>query len=49
MISITRSNSRPGRAACLNVLIELMSMISVVFAGLVGKFAPKIGPLTGLN
>jgi len=28
---------------CLNILIKLMSMVSVVFAGLIVKFAPRIG------
>ncbi|MDR4497493.1 MAG: sodium/proton-translocating pyrophosphatase [Candidatus Scalindua sp.] len=27
----------------LNILIKLMSMVSVVFAGLIVKFSPKIG------
>ncbi|MGB2754880.1 MAG: sodium/proton-translocating pyrophosphatase, partial [Phycisphaerae bacterium] len=32
----------------LNILIKLMSMVSVVFAGLVVKFGPKIGDLLGI-
>ncbi len=32
----------------LNILIKLMSMVSVVFAGLIVKFAPMIGELLGL-
>jgi len=32
----------------LNILIKLMSMVSVVFAGLIVKFAPQIGDLLGL-
>jgi Na+/H+-translocating membrane pyrophosphatase len=32
----------------LNILIKLMSMVSVVFAGLIVKFAPGIGDLIGL-
>jgi len=28
---------------CLNILIKLMSMVSVVFAGLIVKYAPQIG------
>ncbi len=32
----------------LNILIKLMSMVSVVFAGLVVKFAPKIAALLGI-
>ncbi|MEE9294238.1 MAG: sodium/proton-translocating pyrophosphatase, partial [Phycisphaerae bacterium] len=32
----------------LNILIKLMSMVSVVFAGLIVKFAPAIGDLIGL-
>jgi len=32
----------------LNILIKLMSMVSVVFAGLIVKFAPQIGKLLGL-
>ena len=31
----------------LNILIKLMSMVSVVFAGLIVKFGPKIGSLIG--
>jgi K(+)-stimulated pyrophosphate-energized sodium pump len=27
----------------LNILIKLMSIVSVVFAGLIVKFSPKIG------
>jgi K(+)-stimulated pyrophosphate-energized sodium pump len=33
----------------LNILIKLMSMVSVVFAGLIVKFAPQIGALLGIN
>jgi len=33
----------------LNILIKLMSMVSVVFAGLIVKFAPQIGSALGLN
>ena len=33
----------------LNILIKLMSMVSVVFAGLIVKFAPYIGHLLGLG
>ena len=33
----------------LNILIKLMSMVSVVFAGLIVKFAPAIGAILGLN
>ncbi len=29
----------------LNILIKLMSIVSVVFAGLIVKFSPKIGEL----
>jgi Na+/H+-translocating membrane pyrophosphatase len=32
----------------LNILIKLMSMVSVVFAGLIVKFAPAIGDFIGL-
>jgi len=32
----------------LNILIKLMSMVSVVFAGLIVKFGPKIGDLLGI-
>jgi len=32
----------------LNILIKLMSMVSVVFAGLIVKYAPKIADLIGL-
>ncbi|MFQ5805560.1 MAG: sodium-translocating pyrophosphatase [Phycisphaerae bacterium] len=33
----------------LNILIKLMSMVSVVFAGLIVKYAPLIGALLGLG
>jgi len=33
----------------LNILIKLMSIVSVVFAGLVVKFSPKIGAFLHLN
>ncbi len=33
----------------LNILIKLMSMVSVVFAGLIVKFAPEISALLGLQ
>jgi len=33
----------------LNILIKLMSMVSVVFAGLIVKYAPQIGSLLGLD
>ncbi|MCH7701965.1 MAG: sodium/proton-translocating pyrophosphatase, partial [Planctomycetes bacterium] len=33
----------------LNILIKLMSMVSVVFAGLVVKYAPYIGDLLGIG
>jgi Na+/H+-translocating membrane pyrophosphatase len=33
----------------LNILIKLMSMVSVVFAGLIVKFAPQIGALLHLG
>ncbi|NBB94119.1 MAG: sodium-translocating pyrophosphatase [Planctomycetes bacterium] len=33
----------------LNILIKLMSMVSVVFAGLIVKYAPVIGSWLGLN
>ena len=33
----------------LNILIKLMSMVSVVFAGLVVKYAPVIGDLLGIG
>jgi len=33
----------------LNILIKLMSMVSVVFAGLIVKYAPQIGALLGLG
>jgi K(+)-stimulated pyrophosphate-energized sodium pump len=33
----------------LNILIKLMSIVSVVFAGLIVKFSPKIGALLHLN
>ncbi len=32
----------------LNILIKLMSMVSVVFAGLVVKYGPEVGSLLGL-
>ena len=32
----------------LNILIKLMSMVSVVFAGVIVKYAPQIGDLIGL-
>ncbi|MFQ5500966.1 MAG: sodium-translocating pyrophosphatase [Phycisphaerae bacterium] len=32
----------------LNILIKLMSMVSVVFAGLVVKFGPRVGEMIGL-
>ncbi|MBT7171746.1 MAG: hypothetical protein HN909_08250, partial [Phycisphaerales bacterium] len=32
----------------LNILIKLMTMVSVVFAGLIVKFAPQIGEFLGL-
>ena len=32
----------------LNILIKLMSMVSVVFAGLVVAYGPKISALLGL-
>ena len=32
----------------LNILIKLMSMVSIVFAGLIVRFAPQIGKLLGL-
>jgi H(+)-translocating pyrophosphatase len=32
----------------LNILIKLMSMVSVVFAGLIVKFAPAIGGMLGI-
>ena len=32
----------------LNILIKLMSMVSVVFAGLIVKYAPQIGGVLGL-
>ena len=32
----------------LNILIKLMSMVSIVFAGLVVKYAPEIGRMIGL-
>jgi H(+)-translocating pyrophosphatase len=34
---------------CLNILIKLMSMVSVVFAGLIVKYAPQVGSLLGIN
>ena len=33
----------------LNILIKLMSMVSVVFAGLIVKFAPQISQMLGLQ
>jgi inorganic pyrophosphatase/K(+)-stimulated pyrophosphate-energized sodium pump len=33
----------------LNILIKLMSMVSVVFAGLIVKYAPQIGAMLGLD
>jgi K(+)-stimulated pyrophosphate-energized sodium pump len=33
----------------LNILIKLMSMVSVVFAGLTVKFGPIVGSLLGMN
>jgi K(+)-stimulated pyrophosphate-energized sodium pump len=33
----------------LNILIKLMSMVSVVFAGLIVKFAPRISELLHLG
>jgi len=33
----------------LNILIKLMSMVSVVFAGLIVKFGPQIGQLLGIG
>jgi len=33
----------------LNILIKLMSMVSVVFAGLIVKYAPKIGAWLGID
>ncbi|MGC9454722.1 MAG: sodium-translocating pyrophosphatase [Phycisphaerae bacterium] len=33
----------------LNILIKLMSIVSVVFAGMVVKFAPQIGALLGID
>jgi K(+)-stimulated pyrophosphate-energized sodium pump len=33
----------------LNILIKLMSMVSVVFAGLIVKFAPQISQFLGLG
>ena len=33
----------------LNILIKLMSMVSVVFAGLIVKFAPQISAALGLG
>ena len=33
----------------LNILIKLMSMVSVVFAGLIVKFAPRIAALLGMD
>ena len=33
----------------LNILIKLMSMVSIVFAGLIVKYAPQIGDWLGMN
>ena len=33
----------------LNILIKLMSMVSVVFAGVIVKYAPQIGQWLGIN
>jgi len=33
----------------LNILIKLIAIVSVVFAGLVVKFSPMIGALIGLG
>jgi Na+/H+-translocating membrane pyrophosphatase len=33
----------------LNILIKLISVVSVVFAGLIVKFSPRIGELLGLG
>ncbi|RUL83104.1 sodium-translocating pyrophosphatase [Tautonia sociabilis] len=33
----------------LNILIKLMSMVSVVFAGVIVKFGPQIGSFLGIN
>ncbi len=33
----------------LNILIKLMSMVSVVFAGLIVKYAPQIGSFLGIG
>ncbi|MDD2238034.1 MAG: sodium/proton-translocating pyrophosphatase, partial [Kiritimatiellae bacterium] len=33
----------------LNILIKLMSMVSIVFAGLIVKYAPEIGTFLGLG
>ncbi len=33
----------------LNILIKLMSMVSIVFAGLIVKYAPQISELLGMN
>ena len=33
----------------LNILIKLMSIVSVVFAGVVVKFSPHIGRLIGIR
>jgi Na+/H+-translocating membrane pyrophosphatase len=33
----------------LNILIKLMSMVSVVFAGMIVKFAPQIGSFLGIG
>ena len=32
----------------LNILIKLMSMVAVVFAGVIVKYAPQIGDMIGL-
>lgn len=33
----------------LNILVKLMSMVSIVFAGLVVKFAPEIASFLGMG
>ena len=33
----------------LNILIKLISIVSVVFAGLIVKFGPYIGDMLGIN
>jgi len=33
----------------LNILIKLMSMVSIVFAGLIVKYAPQIGAFLGIG